>query len=404
MSANEGSLSDTDLSALTNFKEYLRIPSVHPDVNYDGCEAFLRNRAEILGLPIRVFTVAPKKPVILISWLGSEPQLPSLLLNSHMDVVPVFPENWTYPPFGAETDSKGNIYARGSQDMKCVGIQYLEAVERLMKNNQKLKRTIHILFVPDEEIGGLEGMKLFIESEDFKNLNVGCALDEGIASPDESYQFFYGERPIWHVWIHCTGTPGHGSLLHDDTAGEKLAVVIDKFLARRAVEKKKLKDNPELTIGDVTTINLTSLKGGVQTNVVPPELTVAFDCRLSVETDHQEFENWINEVCKAAGDGISVEYEIKQDLIKTTTLDSTNPWWTSFKSKADKLGLKLKCNIFPGGTDSRYIRQVGIPAFGFSPMNNTPVLLHDHDEFLNEKVFLQGIKIYCELLPALANL
>lgn len=35
-------------------------------------------------------------------------------------------------------------------------------------------------------------------------------------------------------------------------------------------------------------------QGGVQTNVVPPELTVAFDCRLSVETDHQEFENWIN--------------------------------------------------------------------------------------------------------------
>lgn len=65
--------------------------------------------------------------------------------------------------------------------------------------------------------------------------------------------------------------------------------------------------------------------------------------------------------------------------------------------------LKLKPAIFPGGTDSRYVREVGIPALGFSPIVNTPVLLHDHDEFLNEKVFLEGIKIYEELLQAVAN-
>lgn len=57
-------------------------------------------------------------------------------------------EKWTYGPFEAETDSRGNIYARGSQDMKCVGIQYLEAIDRLMKSNKKFKRTIHISFVP----------------------------------------------------------------------------------------------------------------------------------------------------------------------------------------------------------------------------------------------------------------
>lgn len=35
--------------------------------------------------------------------------------------------------------------------------------------------------------------------------------------------------------------------------------------------------------------------------------------------------------------------------------------------------------------------------------NNTPVLLHDHNEFVNEKVFLKGIEIYCGIIPALAN-
>lgn len=47
--------------------------------------------------------------------------------------------------------------------------------------------------------------------------------------------------------------------------------------------------------------------------------------------------------------------------------------------------------------------QLGYPAIGFSPMNNTPILLHDHNEYLNEKVFLRGIEIYCEIITALGN-
>jgi acetylornithine deacetylase/succinyl-diaminopimelate desuccinylase-like protein len=48
--------------------------------------------------------------------------------------------------------------------------------------------------------------------------------------------------------------------------------------------------------------------------------------------------------------------------------------------------------------------QKGIPAIGFSPMINTPQLLHDHNEFLNEKVFMRGVEIYETLIENLANL
>ncbi|VDK50814.1 unnamed protein product [Cylicostephanus goldi] len=36
-------------------------------------------------------------------------------------------------------------------------------------------------------------------------------------------------------------------------------------------------------------------------------------------------------------------------------------------------------------------------------MNNTPSLLHDHDEYLNENVFLRGVKIYETLIDNLAS-
>ena len=47
--------------------------------------------------------------------------------------------------------------------------------------------------------------------------------------------------------------------------------------------------------------------------------------------------------------------------------------------------------------------KLGIPALGFSPMNKTPLLLHDHNEYLNKNTFLDGIKIYIEIITAVAN-
>lgn len=65
-----------------------------------------------------------------------------------MDVVPVFEEHWTHPPFGADIDDSGRIFARGAQDMKCVGMQYLSAIKALKNDGIRMKRTIHVTYVP----------------------------------------------------------------------------------------------------------------------------------------------------------------------------------------------------------------------------------------------------------------
>lgn len=111
--------------------------------------------------------------------VGTKPELKSIILNSHMDVVPVFEEFWTHKPFAADIDDEGRIYARGSQDMKCVGMQYLGALRALKKDNIRFKRTIHIVFVPEEEVGGVEGMRDFVHQDAFRKLNAGLSLDEG---------------------------------------------------------------------------------------------------------------------------------------------------------------------------------------------------------------------------------
>lgn len=67
------------------------------------------------------------------------------------------------------------------------------------------------------------------------------------------------------------------------------------------------------------------------------------------------------------------------------------------------LDVEIEPEIFPASTDSRYLRELGIPALGFSPMRNTPILLHDHNEYIDQGVFAEGITVYESLISALAS-
>ncbi|XP_058978503.1 aminoacylase-1B-like [Musca domestica] len=386
------------------FREYLRIPSVHPKPNYTPCVDFLRKQSETLGMPLRVFYPVNKdNPIVVLSLPGTDPSLPAILLNSHMDVVPVFPDSWKHSPFGAEMDEEGRIFARGAQDMKCVGMQYLGALRKLKERGVQFKRTIHVSFVADEEMGGGLGMREFVNTSEFKSLNIGFSLDEGLASPSEEFPVFYAERSVWRIYFNINGHAGHGSLLLKNTVGEKANYILHKMMSMREQQVRRLENNPDLTIGDVTTINLTQVRGGVQSNVVPPTMVLGFDVRLALDVDHKEFEEQLHKWCEEAGGDINLTYDQKRPRVPPTSTDDSNPFWVAFKAAADELTLKVKPQIFTGGTDSRYIRQVGIPALGFSPMNNTPVLLHDHDEFLQADVYLRGIEIYTKIIENLAN-
>lgn len=198
------------------FREYLRIPSVHPNVNYgdiisisklstkrliekfvllDPCVTFLKKQAATLDVPVSVCYPGNEKcPVIIMTWKGKNPNLPSIMLNSHMDVVPVDENRWTHPPFAANIDENGKIFGRGAQDMKSTGMLYLAAIKVLKKEGTQLQRTVHVTFVPEEEIGSEFGMKAFVKSNEFKALNVGFALDESCAYPLNTVLIFYAER------------------------------------------------------------------------------------------------------------------------------------------------------------------------------------------------------------------
>ncbi len=445
-------LSETEAeAAIKRFQEFLRFETISATAPSTGayvkCANFLKQELEAvqkvgsengksdsLLKNIHFLPEAPDhSPVVVAHWPGKDPTLPVLLLNSHYDVVPADIEAWTVPPFGAERSSDGKIYGRGAQDMKCVCMQYIEGIRKLHQTRPEWQpeRDIYLTFVPDEEIGG-SGMAAFLDSDLYKNKlpgRIALALDEGLASTNNVFDVFYGERLPWWIKVTATGPTGHGSRFIENTAVEQILEISQKAMAFRTGQRDLLQmkhsencthavvAKKKRTLGDVTSLNVTTLQAGVAVgdtyayNVVPSIATCSFDIRISPNMQPQEMKDmldtWCQECSKDPENGSKVTWSsvFENEMVHATTNTDrqVNPWYGAFHDAMKSLDCEISPQVFPAATDSRFLRALGIRALGFSPMRNTEIMLHEHDEYILEENFLEGIGIYTGLIQYLGS-
>lgn len=93
-----GSSDDTPVG---RFKAYLKIATVHPVPDYKPPVDFLLAQAKEIGLESQTMEYVKGKPMTLLTWKGTNPSLPSILMNSHVDVVPAEKTKWLHEPFAA---------------------------------------------------------------------------------------------------------------------------------------------------------------------------------------------------------------------------------------------------------------------------------------------------------------
>jgi aminoacylase len=400
---------------ITRFQNYLRINTAHPNPDYSSAISFLKSQAHSLNLQSHTFEFTPGKPLLLLTWPGSNPSLPSLLFNSHIDSVPAEPSKWSHPPFSAVKSSDGKIFARGAQDDKCIGLQYLEAIRNLKAKRFSPIRTVHVSYVPDEEIGGFDGAFKFVSSKEFEELKVGLVLDEGQASPSDEFRVFYADRTPLNVILKAKGTPGHGSRMYDNSAMENLMKSVEIVSRFRESQFDVVKAG-KAAFSEVTSVNTVYVKAGIPSpsgfvmNMQPSEAEAGFNVRLPPTADPDFLRKRIAEEWAPATRNMTYQItesgpmrDYKGRPLLTPTNDS-NPWWSVFQQAITAVGGKLaKPEILASTTDARFMRQLGIPAFGFSPMSNTPILLHEHNEFLKDTVYLKGIEVYESIISSLSS-
>lgn len=67
------------------------------------------------------------------------------------------------------------------------------------------------------------------------------------------------------------------------------------------------------------------------------------------------------------------------------------------------MDIDVKPEIFPAATDSRFLRQLGIKAFGFSPIRRSAIMLHENNEYLEEDAFIEGCNVYVVVLQTISS-
>lgn len=314
--------------AIDLLKEYVQIPTVHPSPNYEPAMDFIAKLGKLSGFNFTRVDALPGKPVAILTLKGSQPSLPSIMLNSHMDVVPVVNQPWTHDPFAAE-EVDGKIYGRGTQDCKVLALQIWEAL-RTLSLNMTFKRTIHLTFVSDEEVGG-DGMSSFVATPQFKAMNVGFELDEGEPSSVDRWTLYYGEKRDWWVNITLAGEGGHGSIPFQDSSTAKLETVLSRAEVFRQEEIDKLQ-NPNVTLGDIITVNPDILQGSSAFNVVPYWASLGVDIRippsLDLTTLAKIIDGWVANVPNASWTLVS-----SSNTSSITPLDK-NPWYAAIQNAA----------------------------------------------------------------------
>ncbi|WP_435063684.1 M20 family metallopeptidase [Halobaculum sp. EA56] len=173
-------------------RELIRAKPVNPPGNEERAAAVIRPILDELGFEVEEYTEVEGRPNLVARLPGSGDG-PTLLMNAHLDVVPVRePEKWPCDPFAAEIID-GKLYGRGAVDHKPPIVAMLGAVEALQARDVRLDGDLLFVFDSNEEQGGEHGMKYVVENADIE-ADMGIYACTTSLTP-EAVEYFPNQGP-----------------------------------------------------------------------------------------------------------------------------------------------------------------------------------------------------------------
>ncbi len=371
-----------------------RIPSVwRPEVGLGEEEAahWVASRCLEMGLETHKQEVAPGRPnVIAIHKMGEGP---TLMFEGHTDVVTEGNgQLWTYPPFSA-TLRDGKIYGRGANDMKAGLVCALIATKAIALSSVKLKGSILIGAVCDEE-GGMIGIKHFVDQGWADQVSAAI-----VCEPEENHLCICQKGVMWlRATIH--GVMAHGAM---PLTGCNTAYPMGFFLTlMHELEKKTIEWHGKHEFLGHPSITPTILQspppsfGEAQNNVMPGATTVTLDCRLIPGQDPKALQVEIEKLGKLVAKGdkrLRFEMELIE-LRHPTATDREHPVVSSLATAyRDLSGKKPSYGGVPGSTDGTILNaRKGIPIVTCGPGDiHIP---HHIDEWVSVDEIKQAARMY----------
>ncbi len=394
------------------------------------------------GVEMQTYESRPGRASVMARLEGTDPTAPTLMLMGHTDVVPVAAEGWQRDPLGGELVD-GVVWGRGAIDMLNLTASMAVATRRWAASGRRPRGTLVFLGVADEEAGGGLGAGWLMDNAadamrcDYVITENGGVLQPGAAG--ERLNVTIGEKGICWCRLRVHGVPGHGSrpLLADNALVKAAEVVtrlasyrpaahiteawrrwvagmgFDAPIADALVDPARIWEGIEQLPRELAptahalthlTVSPNVIHGGSKTNVIPGRVDLEVDIRkVPGQTDEDVLELFDTVLGSLRGD-VEVEF-LQRDEPTVSRVDT--PLWDAVTRAATAVYPEATClpSLTTGGTDARFFRMRGIPAYGMAlysramTLGQYSAMFHGNDERVDQ----ESLRLTVELYDAVAK-
>ncbi len=315
---------------------------------------------------------------------------PRLLINGHVDTVPLC-EGWTVDPYkGVEKD--GRFYGLGAVDMKAGVVMSVFLLEALVEAGVELKGDIVFTAVSDEE--GPFGLGTFYTILDKIVSDCDFAIVPEPSAPfapgDEKFpSIALGSRGTAVYYVTVKGVSAHGANPEKGVnAVEDAARIITAL-----TERLDLGNHPKLGNG---TMCITNLRGGEKYLLVPEEASFTV-YRHTVDGDSDKALREVQEIV----DSLNLRSRVEVKLRDLPHPDAYFEPWTVREDEdvvqslqrgcLEVLGKKAGISYFRSESDANHIAsRLKIPTVIFGPDGAN---YHAADEYVEIDSMVDSAKV-----------
>jgi acetylornithine deacetylase/succinyl-diaminopimelate desuccinylase-like protein len=377
--------------------------------------------------------------------LGGKALRKPILLIAHLDVVEAKREDWDFDPFKLQ-EINGYFRGRGSIDDKAMASIFVANLIEYVKEGFQPDRDIILALTADEEFSDsphdgahflLDHHRALIEAEFAINEGGGGALRDG---KPFRMSVQHAEKVYQTYMLEVTDSGGHSASGRRDNAIYRLAEALRRLgqfdfpvglnavtraffesmasaevpstadamralLASRTDDEalKPLTLRPEYNAVMRTTCVATLLEAGHAENALPQSARATVNCRVLPDQSVAEVERTLNRVIsdekvKVIPKGqavLSPASPINPEIMHAVELLAGEMW----------PGVPVIPTMSGGYTDSRWLRNAGIPSYGVSGLFTDPVNsgVHGRNEQVGAKELYDSKEFLYRLVKQLAG-
>lgn len=372
-------ISAAEIAQITS--DLVRFDTTNPPGNERQAVEYIADLLKPFGFECQLIEHEPQRATLHASLKGSG-ERGALVLNGHVDVVPVGAGGWQHPPFAGVVED-GKVWGRGSADMKGGVAAMIVAAKAIAQANLPLKGNLILAATAGEEVN-MMGARALAALPEAKNWQAV------IISEPTSNRLGLAERGVFWPEITTYGKTAHGST---PELGINAVMMMMKVLSE--FEKLEIPFQPHPVLGNFTR-SVNTIQGGVKVNVVPDQCSVMVDMRTVPGQDHAELlrllETFLARLeseipnLKAS---IRLTYELPpaetpQDAVAVQKFREAANSYCAMETPITKVPFATEAAIF--------VPTLGVPTMILGP--GDPALAHQPNEFIEIAEMEKAAKLY----------